>query len=147
MENQDAAAQLRDLQRVREVAVPGVPVWYWGALGMLFGVGVAAVSSGFAWAMVLAGVLVIAAGRVLAGVLGQRTGLRIGRVFGGATSWLIVPWFFAIAVLCVVGRMMDVRFDSSWPGVIAGVVVVLVTLIFGRAYDGARRRRVTGAGQ
>lgn len=122
---------------------PAVPFWYWGALAALFGVEVFAVTTGLVAIISVTSLLILFAGRGLNAVLASRRGIRIGRVFGGAGSWLAAPWFVSLIGLCVLGSILTAQQGAFWPGVAAGMASVVVTLAFGFSYDRARLRRAS----
>jgi hypothetical protein len=116
------------------------PAWYWCFFGVLVGALILAVSTGNSLACSIASLLILVGGGVLNRALSEKRGIRIGRVFGGAGSWLALPWFAALVGLAIAGNRFTAHLVLLWPGALAGVVALALTIGFGYLYDHVRLR-------
>ena len=117
-----------------------VPFWYWLGIGLLVGMEVFAVSWGTVIAISVTALAMLVIGRVLTALVGRLKGIRVGRVFGGIGSWLVLPWFVVLVALSVAGAILVNSLNSLWPAVGAALLAVVTTLMFGRGFDRLRLR-------
>jgi hypothetical protein len=115
-----------------------LPSWYWISIALLVALEVFAVSWGVIIAISLTAVAMLIIGQVLTSLVGHVHGIRLGRVFGGAGSWLALPWFLALVLVSVCGAILVHNLDSLWPALAAAVLALLATLLFGSGFDRLR---------
>jgi len=115
-----------------------LPSWYWNSIALLVALEVFAVSWGVIIAISLTALAMLIIGQILTSLVGRDRGIRLGRVFGGAGSWLALPWFLALVIVSVSGAILVHNLDSLWPALAAAVLALLATLLFGSGFDRLR---------
>lgn len=152
MESHGAVSGKGDLERQAESLRQGedaayaharVPQWYWWGLGLLVGAEVFALSWGSVIAVCVTALAMLTLGRLLTAAVGRTSGIRIGKVFGGVATWVVLVWMAVLVALAISGHVVTASVHNLWPAVIAGVLGIAATAAFGYGFDRVRLQRLT----
>ncbi|MFB9659831.1 hypothetical protein ACFQS3_08690 [Glycomyces mayteni] len=139
MNPEEARAALADVDRTRSDIADRLytPWWYHPILGVLIG-GLAAVAgSGARLAIVWGAVGAFAIGAYLLATAYRRiTGVWVDGYSGGPRSRrsAMNAVFIGIAIAAV-GAVFGLGFELWWPSVAAGIVLAVLTTVWGRHFD------------